>query len=276
MSIDWSKMAAPQTDYRDTTWLLQLAAEKWKYVPGYAGGPRWMGLELLSGKEEGSNAKSAPLDDARLQAVEPRLKAVQEIRDALILLDHFSPLMHVQNFGRGCTSGHDKPSIGGRIGCYVTIDDPTGCAEGIVHELAHQRLHCMGVDLDGHDGTLFVNDSVERFFSPIRRDRLRPMCAPVHGIYAYTWVLEIDLSAEDGHEYLKQNVPKVRHGLLEIEKGVIPTEAGEAFFSSFFAWGSDLVRRGEARLRELNLSEVMWEGWEDGKAETAAAAASGR
>lgn len=256
---DWRRVAAPQHDLYDHEALMSMARDRWSYQPVYAGGTRWMGVELIRGESRGNGIEPASLDDAKLLDVTIRLQRLWWGRQVFQLLDFFSPLVTGRP-GRGCVSGHDKPSQGSRMGAYVTIDDPTGCAEGIVHEVAHQRLHCMGIDIDEHDGTLFENDFVPRFFSPIRRDCLRPLSALLHGVYAYTFVLEVDLAAEDGDEYLRFNLPKVRRGLEEIRKAAKPTSSGSRFLDGYFEWADGVVAIGEKRLRTAGLSEVMWEG----------------
>jgi len=257
---EWARIAKPQPDDYDTVKLLEQAYRRWGYGSIYSGGPRFCKFMELTNTDKTSSGEFAAINDPRLTAVEDIIRSWQH-SDSLRLLDFFSPMKFDRPVGRGCTSGHSKPSERGRIGCYVTIDDPTGCAEGIVHELAHQRLHCLGMDLDSHDRTLILNDNELKWFSPIRRDCLRPMTALIHGIYAYTFVLSIDLIASDGIEYLKNNVPKVRRGLEEISKGVEVTDEGVEFMKGFLEWAYSLVHEGEATLLNAGVAEVYWEGY---------------
>jgi hypothetical protein len=250
-------MAVPQADVYDTAQLLNFAHDRWAYVRKMGDGPRWLGLELIP--FTGDSLRPALLDDPLLAEVRGALLYWPAAEGILRLLDFFCPLRATVPGGKGCTSGHQKPEAGGRLGCYVTIDDPIGCAEGIVHEVAHQRLHCLGMDLDRHDGTLIENDFEERFFSPIRRDRLRPMSALIHGVYAYTFVLAVDLAVPAGEDYIQVNLPKVRRGVLEVRKNVLPTRAGEAFVTTFVDWATDLVEQADHRLAMKGLPEISWE-----------------
>lgn len=261
---DWRRIGVPQDDGFDTVQILQMAEARWGYVARYDGGPRMLGTELIRGTAPvADGVEPADLGHENIGKVAAALSAWPLSEGLLWLPDFYTPYVSQppRSESRGCMSGHEKPSKGSRIGIYTTIDDPIGAAEGIVHEIAHQRLHCLGVDLDKHDGTLFENDNELRWFSPIRRDILRPMCALVHGVYAYTFVLEIDLAnGAEGAQYAQQNLPKVRRGLEEIKKGVVVTQAGAKFFRGYFEWAENVVRRAEDVLAKLGLDEVMWQG----------------
>lgn len=258
--IDWARIAVPQPDGYDTVQLLDLARERWGYVRQIGDGPRWLGLELLKATApNGETLLPVELEDPRLEGVAGAIDAWPDGRRALAFLDHFTPLQYAGELGAGSCSGHNRADeSGGRMGVYVTINDAIGGAEGVMHELAHQRLHAMGIDLEAHDRRLLLNDDEWRFFSPIRRDVLRPMSALLHGIYAWTFVLEIDL-ANDGLTYLASNVPKVRRGLQEIEANVQATDEGQAFLGGFLSWAHDATARGERALLEAGVAERHWD-----------------
>jgi hypothetical protein len=263
MTVDWSRMAAPQEDGYDTTALAALARERFGYARPELGWPRWCDgrLELIADTQERSDRiRGAQLDDPRLFEVEAALKLWPNGYESTCrFLDHFTPFVAdpPESQGRGSTSGHFQVEKGSRCGVFVTIDDAVGCAEGILHENAHQRLHVMGMDLERHDGTLITNDDQWRYFSPIRREVLRPMSALIHGVYAWIWLSEIDIRAElagmEGAAYMKNNVPKVKRGLDEIERHVTVTPEGRLFVDALLSWGRDLVARGEDLFRAQSL-----------------------
>ena len=250
-------MAKPQWNGYDTDMLVAMARERWGRVP----------TKMLIVKDVGERTDglcAARDDDRGIVDVFNRLASWPDGCRCLDLLDTFTPLRTVDwPGGRGCTSGHTHPcERDGRIGIFVTIDDPIGGADGVLHETAHQRLHAMGVDLERHDGLLLkghLEDSEDGwwypehlYFSPIRRDVKRPMTALLHGIYAWTFMLENEL-ANDAAEYLAINVPKVRMGLETIRECAVWTNAGRDFFEGFAVWSADCVRRGLTLLKERDM-----------------------
>ena len=132
-----------------------------------------------------------------------------------------------------------------------------------MHELAHQRLHVLGIELENHDRKLLLNENKREFFSPIRRDVYRPMSALLHGILAWTFMLEVDLAAPDGTVYLGINVPKVRMGLATIKEFAVTTDEGQDFLSGFYAWADDAVLRGETALITAGVSETPVPGFQE-------------
>lgn len=150
---------------------------------------------------------------------------------------------------RGSCSGHQITEDGHRA-AYVTVYDPIGCWEGLLHEWGHLRLWTLGVELETHDGGLLEHDDEERFVSPIRRDKLRPMSAVLHGVYC--WVL-----MNDGRQRLFGKVndaqlpgclawdlPKIEEGIITISEHARWTESGEAFGDALLEYAARVVANG--------------------------------
>jgi hypothetical protein len=195
-------------------------------------------------------------DDPNILLVEQALLKWTEVVQAVAHVNSWTPFRHKGPAGQGCTSGHLHPKeTNGQVTTFCTIDDVIGGAEGFVHEAAHQRLNLLGLQIEEHDGRLIQNDSEAVFFSPIRRDCLRPMSALIHGIYAWTHMLEVDI-ANEGAYYLSVNVPKVRMGLSTIKEECQPTAYGRAFFEVFYSWADSVVENGSALLKKMSTEEV--------------------
>jgi hypothetical protein len=143
------------------------------------------------------------------------------------------------------------------MGIFVTIFDPIGSAEGLVHELGHLRLHCLGIDRETHDGYLLSNSDDEKYLSPVRRDILRPMSAVFHALYSWTMLTELDLHiGSPAIPYLSSNVVKVENGLIEMKHHARFTKQGESFFLSFYQWCENVIVRGHLLLEEMGVDPV--------------------
>lgn len=198
------------------------------------------------------NLIPAEVNDPRLAVVRNYLYTWTEARAGIgglvTLFWPLEPLTPPSPGARGSTSGHDILKDGHRA-AYVTIYDTYGCAEGIWHEFAHLRLRTLGVNLEDHDGTLLLNESSERYVSPIRRDILRPMSAVLHGVYAWVMLTEGDLRlACAGHlnavlGTMLWNLPKIEEGLITLKEQAQWTRDGQEFFNALYIWGSELVMR---------------------------------
>jgi HEXXH motif-containing protein len=139
----------------------------------------------------------------------------------------------------------------------VTIDDPFGCAQALVHEMAHQKLRAMGVSLECAD-RLITNPPEQRFVSPIRKDKTRPMTAVFHAQYSFIHVTALDLymlsEAEDQFErtrilmLLARNVPRMQSGHDEIAAHIKTDNAGSIFVRSFLDWSSQVLQDGRDKL----------------------------
>lgn len=267
-------VARPRADGSDIIVLRQLAKSRWRRTPG---GVRVTADESL---ERADGLRRVEIDDPRIAAAFSCLEKWAPAPAAVCLLDTITPLETIGTWGHGCTSGHVHPAeADGRIGVVVTIDDPIGAADGILHELAHQRLHVMGIDLERHDGALLIGDQNEKmlhvhhdppvngvgdehwfygshlYFSPIRREVPRPMTALLHGVYAWTFMLENEI-ANAAPEYLSVNVPKVRMGLQTIRRYAKWTPAGESWMKDFSDWADAAVSAGENILRANGTKEI--------------------
>lgn len=158
----------------------------------------------------------------------------------------FWPLHQPGMNGRGCTSGH--AILRSQRIVYVTVYDVEGCREGLLHEWGHLRLEALGVDLEVHDGWLLENDDVG-FISPVRKDKLRPMSAVLHGFYAWVLMSAGDVvAAQQGEsenvvDFFRTNVAKMEEGILTLNHHARWTEVGAPFGCELISWAEELVEQ---------------------------------
>jgi hypothetical protein len=146
---------------------------------------------------------------------------------------------------------HDFGSV------LVTVDDPLGLAQALIHEMAHQKLRALGVSLEVAD-RLITNPPDQQFDSPIRKDRTRPMTAVFHAQHSFIYVTALDLymlDAEADEEQrdrilmlLARNVPRMQAGYDEVARNITTDAAGGLFMESFMRWSLDVLERGQAAL----------------------------
>lgn len=230
----WDLMAKPSkySNYEN----LMAAAFRWPFMnPGFKIGPLPISLD--------DDIIPASIFDPSLREVCELLKVWPDGHEAVMKnVDRFWPLKTREGHGKGCISGNYPPTQSRPYRCiYVTIHDPVGCAEGILHETGHIRLHALGIGLEEHDGSLIQNESDELFVSPIRKDKLRPMSAVLHAQYSYMMVSELDLrlveaGVSDALDYAQINVPRIQQGYTEIQWNAKWTKAGEDFFTGLSLW----------------------------------------
>ncbi|HKX45195.1 MAG TPA: PqqD family peptide modification chaperone [Planctomycetota bacterium] len=153
--------------------------------------------------------------------------------------------------GSSCHSD-DSPKFMGTL--WSTINCPFMLAENLVHELAHQKLFALGILKEKTSGWI-ANTPEHIYRSPIITDRLRPMSALVHGVYAYMYVTAFDLAALDRpnpksvrkalRKRLSVNLGRIRAGGAEIHRHLRTDGQGAQFFAGYFSWLEELEREAE-------------------------------
>jgi hypothetical protein len=152
----------------------------------------------------------------------------------------------------------------GKIVC--TLNNHVGFAAGLVHEMAHQKLRALGVEMEFAE-QLICNSPSELFMSPIRHDSLRPMSAVLHAQYSFTYVAALMIviirarlePARDlliAKEYLSILLPKLEFGLAIIEKNAVTDDIGSAFLEGYADWLERILREGAEILEGFEISPV--------------------
>ncbi|MDE0019638.1 MAG: HEXXH motif-containing putative peptide modification protein [Candidatus Poribacteria bacterium] len=280
VSIDWSRLPEPQADGYDTDIVLLLAS-----CAGYTCRDVGDNPTILDGKVAVRQPevnycvpdgwKPAPSDDPNLAFATDFLECWPEV------LQQFSKIIHSvypysePNLGRGSCSGPAQdasaksakvPYTGKIFGAInVTVFDPIGTSEALVHELAHQKLWALGIDFE-YASRLVLNPQTECYPSPVRRNP-RPMTALIHAAYAWLYIVNLQLRMipfedEKGVEpeviqvfvkgYFARNLLNLTKALKVVVENVKYDAAGEAFFGSLFEWGTRLITEGNQVLTEGN------------------------
>ena len=274
-SIDWSRLAEPQTDGYDTGIALQLVN-----CAGYTRRAVGKNPTILDGTvavrcpddnyRTPDGWKQAPSDDPNLAFAADFLECWSEVRQQFSEIIHSVYPYSEPNLGRGSCSGpaQDASGKGGYEGkifgaINVTVFDPIGTSEALVHELAHQKLWALGVDFE-HASRLVLNPPTEYYTSPVRKNK-RPMTALVHAAYAWLYIVNLQLKmvpfeSNKGVEpevlqvfvdrYFARNLFNLEKSFEVVVENIKYDAAGEAFFESLFAWGTRLINEGNRMLSE--------------------------
>lgn len=143
------------------------------------------------------------------------------------------------------------------------INNHVGLAEALVHEMAHHKLCILGVQLEDAE-RIIKNPATQKFKSPIRHDRLRPMTAVLHAQYSFTYVAALDIEiikagkepARDrliAERQLADKLPKLQFGFNIIRDNADVDSAGIGFFEGYSAWLNRVLEEGYRILDELQI-----------------------
>jgi len=271
-NTDWARMAAPQADGYDTDMILRLATtgvSPLRATP-YARRPPCGAVTFCDGAVAVRKAPPKGLTSPGIGPADPAHPNLPRAADILArwpeVYDQFKKLIDTvfpysdriqARLGpMACgSSSHSYEQDFGSV--FATVDDPFGLAQALVHEMAHQKLRAMGISIEAAD-RLIANPPEQRFVSPIRKDKTRPMTAVFHAQYSFIHVTALDLymlsKAEDASErtrilmLLARNVPRMKSGHEEIVTHIKTDDAGSIFIRYFLAWSWDVIQEGQRAL----------------------------
>ena len=264
-SIDWSRLAEPQSDQFDTDVTLQLALSTTSaYRPHpYRRSPvgdspstfdgqvaiRYVYHSVPEFRAVSASYADGPADHPNIATAAEYVRTwpvafrqCQRLIEAIHpALDPRFPLESTEVYrGSAC---HSYERLFGTM--WSTIFCPIGLAESIVHEMAHQKLRVLGVSFESAT-TVVGNDPAKLYVSPIIKDRLRPMTAVLHAEYSYVHVTALDihiLHAERDpvrREVLKRllarNMARIQEGYETLQQHFQPGEHGREFMTGFLGW----------------------------------------
>jgi hypothetical protein len=272
--IDWTRAAEPQHDQYDALLALYCAAtaaspnRQLPYIRPLVSGAPQIFDGAVAVRYVNADCPGAPLlDHGPLD--HPNIGvAVEYVRRWPLAFEQFRMLMHSfhpmikldipaaeYREGLGSYSHNDEPRFGAM---YGTVYDPIGLAQAFVHEMAHNKLRALGVQIDSAR-CLVTNPVDELFVSPVIKDRLRPMTAVLHAEYSFAYVTALDLKmlATESNEprlrillrLLRRNLSRIEEGIEEIHTHIRLDEAGTGFMKGLYAWIARLVETGHAELR---------------------------
>jgi HEXXH motif-containing protein len=150
------------------------------------------------------------------------------------------------------SASHGFSSMPGTL--CATVDHPLGLAQALVHELAHDKLRALGVDLESATA-LICNDPRALYASPVVTTEPRPMTAVFHAEYSFIHVTELDIrlyEARDRFDFdlgelldlLERNVVRMEAGYDVVERNIEVDEAGATFVAAFLRWARRAIDGG--------------------------------
>lgn len=257
--VDWARVAEPQQDGYDSGVALALAEREWGWrAPAPPEPPNafdgrvalrtWRASEPISMALSPGNLghPNLPRAEACVRRVWPA--AHDQFARLVAELAPMNPCEQGRSGRIGSISGH---SAALPFAVYTTCFDAFGTAESLVHEMAHLKLHCLGVQVES-SLRLILNAPSERYRSPLR-SHPRPMTALVHAFYSWLHITELDVRWAEVEAWralmrLERNCLWIRAMAQEIVTHARTDEAGRLFLAKCFAWGGRLVLRGRALL----------------------------
>lgn len=259
--VDWTRVSEPQPDGYDTRVALALAQQdfQWQRPPapslphafdGHVALRAWrpdiqVHPLLVPGSAEHPNLRRA---EACVKSVWPDVH-----RQFAELVAELSPMDLREPAADGLIGSYSGHSPGPPFAIYTTYFDAFGAAESLVHEMAHIKLRCLGVQVESST-RLIVNPPSELYWSPLRAHR-RPMTAVLHAFYSWLHITELDTrwaAVDPGRALLRmgRNCDWIAAMAREIQTHVRVDDAGRDFLPPMFAWAERLLTRGRALLRE--------------------------
>jgi HEXXH motif-containing protein len=258
--IDWTRVGEPQQGGYDTLVALTLAKQElqWQLPPLPAPPHAFDGRIALrpwrSDVPLNPELRPGALVQPNLHRAEACVKSLWPVahRQIADLVAELAPVDLRDPAGGlrfGSYSGHSPAPP---YAIYVTCFDAFGTAESLVHEMAHIKLRCLGVQVES-SRRLIVNPPSELYRSPLRANP-RPMTAVVHAFYSWLHITEFDtrwaaIDPQRALTRMARNCDWIEAMAREIAAHVRTDEAGTHFLPPLFAWAGRLLARGRALVR---------------------------
>lgn len=274
-AIDWSRMAEPQEDQYDTKTTLALATTTGSplrpapYVRRPVDGCHTIcdgqvAVRYLDQPEMSPpHFRLAPFDHPNLlRGVEYLRRWPTAYEQFKALVDSVHPCLNpnIQPQHRDISIGSSSHSYEQYFGAVcVTADNAVGCAQALVHEMAHQKLRALGVSVE-QAWRLIANPPTTLYPSPIKIGQQRPMTAVFHAEYSFIYVTELDirmLEAEHNEmsrhhilQLLMRNVVRMGAGYETLIRYMQTDDAGAIFVEAFLRWAERAIERGYQLLND--------------------------
>lgn len=274
-AIDWSRMAEPQVDQYDTDITLGLATttpsplRPAPYVRRPVDDCHTICDGQVAVRYLDEPEMSPPLFHLAPFAHPNLTRAVEYLRRWPAAYEQFKSLIDtvhpsldpkIQPQHRDIAVGSSSHSYEQHFGVVcVTVDNAVGCAQALVHEMAHQKLRALGVSVETA-WRLITNPTSALYPSPIKIGKLRPMTAVFHAEYSFIYVTELDirmLAAESDDlsrqhilQLLMRNVVRMEAGYETLKRGLQTDAAGDVFAGAFLHWAKRTIEHGYQLLNE--------------------------
>lgn len=264
--VNWERILIPQSDMYDSIELRKLARERF-------GQPTEGDSDKIAYKklppDIGGNFDSVP-NHEHISEIEGKMQLwVEGWSGFQHFVDEVYPLEarpYQRPASPGSVSGHNIQSSG-ILGLFVTFGSIPGAVAGCWHEFGHLRLHSLGIRIEEYSDTFFSNPPTARYVSAIRKDKLRPISACLHGLYAWSLLSEghLRFNIEEVRGFLSLNVLKLEDGLKTQKSQSILTPAGKDLLLPYYDYVEDLIQRIWNALgrRYESRDRQSYEQWKD-------------
>jgi len=268
--IDWTRVGVPQEDGYDTEVTKQLALERygWEKKWPEKGDLTWLdGKVLLVEPTDHVSVRHTPAkaDHPHIALAEQFLR--QSWPEMFVQCQELLQSLHIyildgariQPMGFGCSCGPKGDRVSFEI--MVTINGALGILEGVVHELAHNKMKDHGISLYHWERLLTTPHATEVeielgrgpnvYLSPFRKDKLRPMGACLSAHYSYLHVAEMILKlvssgsvrADDCEQWLRLQKARCVEGQELIDHQITTDVEGASYFASLTTWAKSITGR---------------------------------
>ncbi|RVH69230.1 hypothetical protein CN198_14320 [Sinorhizobium meliloti] len=270
MTVDWERISEPQSDQYDSRVILEMVGPQFKQQgPANGDDIRVFDNRVVCKPNTYWDAEEFPPVEANHPNVALACELIGRWPPAFEQCQHLLSEILVSwwcgatSKTLGCSSG---PGPSGFGSVCVTVFNPLGAAEGIVHELAHHKLRALGIQVEAAE-QFIINSSAELYHSPIRYDKLRPMSAVLHAEYSYLHVAQLDINVARSlktkpeqraiaAQALAIYLPKLEYGRSVIENNIRLDGNGVAFLRGLLGWLEDVIRIGYCILDDLEVPRV--------------------
>ncbi|WAS90438.1 aKG-HExxH-type peptide beta-hydroxylase [Nannocystis punicea] len=273
-AIAWDRLAAPQDDGHDAAVIVRLAAARFPQLDA-ARAEALAAAEVrvcdgrVAVRHVGERCPRAPdyehgplADPGLEQALRLLARWPAAARQLPQIVHTISPMRAAARPTarwpelRGSASTSQSSQFGV---LWVTTHDPAATAQALVHEMAHNKLFALGLELES-SARLIKNPLDRLYVSPIRTDRKRPMSAVFHAQYSFMHVTALDVAMlagetdRDMRDYLagllRRNVERMEAGRREIAEHVETDADGAVFVAAFLDWTAQVLEAGHRALAE--------------------------
>lgn len=278
--IDVVRLAFPQEDGYDTSSLLRLVSQGVMPLQScpYERRPTDGAVTFCDGAVAVRQAPPAGLSSAHVSPAAPShgnlpIAAAYLARWSAaydqfkLLTDTVYPYSDAHQAKAGAaafgSSSHSHENDFGSI--LVTVDDPIGTAQALIHEMAHHKLRALGIFFERAE-RFILNPPDQLLPSPVRRGKLRPMTAVFHAQYSFMHITALDLRLLEHSEnideqnrilmLLSRNIIRMKAGYPLIAREIKTDYSGKLFVDSFMAWSADTLEEGHKVLADHGYGNV--------------------
>lgn len=161
----------------------------------------------------------------------------------------------IQNEYRHLAVGSSSSSISLPLGYLsVTVDNVFGCAQALVHEIAHQKLRALGI-IENKSSNLVLNGLERTVKSPLNNHYSDSIINVLHELYTLVHIVNLDvciIDQEDDcqkldhlYQLLFKNSTKLQFAFDELKDKIIVSSEFCNFWNEFVNWIEELSEEAD-------------------------------